>query len=112
MIDYPSPECFRCGRTPGEIGEYIAYAKESDMTPDEFVVAEEGTYNPAHNTFCCTKCYVAIGMPSSPKGWVAPERMEWEPCGQPTGVVKHDEAGNPLGCELPKGHDGPHGYIQ
>jgi hypothetical protein len=67
-----TPACFRCGRTPGEIEEYLFDSKQEDMTPNEFVIALEGTYNPANGHFCCTDCYIEIGMPSSEDGWVAP----------------------------------------
>lgn len=45
---------------------------EMNMTADQYVRTEEGTYNPANGHFVCTPCYIEIGMPSSPTGWIAP----------------------------------------
>lgn len=67
-----SPICIGCNKHPGELDEYVEAAHEENLTPDQFVVLEEGTYNKTNGHFLCTDCYVAAGMPSSPKGWVAP----------------------------------------
>lgn len=70
-----SPHCFRCGKKPDELYEYIVAAKENKMTPDEYVLEEEGTYNPENNRFACTDCYIEIGMPSggaTSRRWRAP----------------------------------------
>lgn len=66
------PICIGCGKTPEQIEEYVEMGKVEDMTPDEFVRGEEGTYNRANGHFACTACYIAMGEPSSPRGWVAP----------------------------------------
>lgn len=66
------PLCIGCNKHPGEIEEYVEIAKEEKMTPDDFVREEEGTYNPDNGHFLCTTCYARAGMPSSPRGWVAP----------------------------------------
>lgn len=55
--------CRGCGRGPHEIGEYIEIAKEEDITPHEYVIKEEGTYNSDTGKFYCTACYVRAGMP-------------------------------------------------
>lgn len=67
-------ECFKCLKEPQQLAEYIEGAKEYETTPEEYVKTEEGTYNPETNTFCCTDCYIKIGMPSkpSPDCWKAP----------------------------------------
>lgn len=57
------PECKGCKRKPDEIDEYIHAAQDEDMTPDEFVRREEGTFNPETGKFWCTTCYVAAGCP-------------------------------------------------
>lgn len=67
-----SPLCIGCNKTPDQIEEYVEAAADEDMTPSEYVRKEEGTYNRANGHFACTDCYVALGCPSSPKGWVAP----------------------------------------
>lgn len=66
------PICFRCGKPPDEIEEYIVAARENGMTPIQYVELEEGTYNRANGHFCCTECYIAIGEPTAPRGWLAP----------------------------------------
>ena len=47
-------------------------ARAYDMTPEQFVRREEGTFNIENGHFLCTDCYIAAGMPSSPRGWTAP----------------------------------------
>jgi len=68
----PIPICQGCNKFATELDEYIEIAKEEDMTPEEYVRSEEGTYNPRNGHFLCTQCYVNAGMPSSPRGWVCP----------------------------------------
>lgn len=58
--------CIICKKMPNEIAEYVRAAKEwwlQPMTPEQYVIEEEGTYNPANGHFYCTGCYVAVGMP-------------------------------------------------
>lgn len=55
--------CKVCGKQPHEIEEYTYYAKENEMTPEEFVRQQEGTYNPETQLFYCTECYFRVGMP-------------------------------------------------
>lgn len=66
------PLCTGCNKHPEQIPEYVEMAGIEDMTPDEYVIAEEGTYNQQNGHFLCTDCYCNAGMPSSPCGWVAP----------------------------------------
>lgn len=67
------PLCNGCRKHPDEIEEYREMATDSDMTPEEFVRLEEGTYNPDNGHFLCTECYIKAGMPSAPgPGWKAP----------------------------------------
>lgn len=56
-------KCKCCGKTPNELSEYTSIAKEENMTPDEYVAQEEGTYNRSTGLFYCTPCYVKVGMP-------------------------------------------------
>lgn len=66
------PLCVGCNKHPDEIEEYTDPEVIGDDTPDDYVRAEEGTYNRENGHFLCTDCYVQAGMPSSPRGWVAP----------------------------------------
>lgn len=72
MIKQNEPRCSGCGKRPAEIEEYVEAAADAGMTPDVYVRREEGTYNHANGHFLCTICYVNAGMPSSPRGWIAP----------------------------------------
>jgi hypothetical protein len=65
------PYCFNCLKPASEILDIVQWAEIEEMTPAEYA-REDGTYNPSTNRFACTDCYIAIGMPSSPRGWVAP----------------------------------------
>lgn len=66
------PRCVGCNKRPIEIEEYVEIAAIEDMSPDDYVRQEEGTYNRENGHFLCTDCYVNAGMPSSPRGWTAP----------------------------------------
>ena len=46
-----------CERSPSDIPEYVEAAKEEDVTPDQYVVDNEGTFNPKSGHFACTDCY-------------------------------------------------------
>lgn len=72
-------KCCECGKSPAELEEYRELAADQpsfnsldEITPDEYVRLFEGTYNAVSRQFCCTQCYIAIGMPTSPQGWKAP----------------------------------------
>lgn len=64
--------CFRCGKTAAEVGEYDDLVFAGEYRSADEAVRDDGTYNPVTGHFCCTECYIAIGMPSSPRGWRAP----------------------------------------
>lgn len=69
------PFCTGCNKPASEIEEYIEAAKENEMTIDEYVKSEEGTYNPSNGHLLCTSCYIKAGMPANPypqPNWVAP----------------------------------------
>ena len=67
-----SPTCFHCHLTPEDI-DYSMF-KEPWQSHDEYVLAEEGTYCKENNKFLCDACYIRLGQPSSPEGWVASDR--------------------------------------
>ncbi len=56
-------KCPYCNRKPSDIPEYAQQAKVEDMTPKEYVRFREGTYHIETDLFCCTDCYLKIGMP-------------------------------------------------
>jgi hypothetical protein len=64
--------CIGCGKQPHEIEEYVEAAAEEGRTPEQYLRSDEGTLNPDNGHFACTECYIGMGMPSSPTGWVAP----------------------------------------
>jgi hypothetical protein len=64
--------CIGCNKKPHEIEEYVEAASDEDTTPEQYVASEEGTFNRENGHFACTSCYIKMGMPSSPRGWVAP----------------------------------------
>lgn len=50
-------KCEFCLRKPSEIEDYIVAADECDLSPNEYVKKEEGSYNRSTKTFCCPTCY-------------------------------------------------------
>jgi hypothetical protein len=56
-------KCKGCGKKPTEIQEYIDEAKMNNMTVSQYILEEEGTYNPRTHLFYCTECYIKAGMP-------------------------------------------------
>lgn len=64
--------CIGCNKSPADLDEYSGIAEIEDMSPDDYVWEEEGTLNRENGHFLCTDCYVRAGMPSTPRGWVAP----------------------------------------
>jgi len=64
--------CIGCRKEPHQIQEYVEAANDEGITPEQYVRSEEGTFNAENGHFACTECYVGMGMPSSPTGWVAP----------------------------------------
>lgn len=71
---YPEPICVRCGLNPRHLPEYMDAAQREGggVTPELYVIYNEGTYNPTNGHFTCDNCYILLGCPSSPTGWVAP----------------------------------------
>ena len=74
----PQARCVGCGREPKEIPEYDPDATSDPydtdaarMTPDDYVWAQEGTLNHTNGHFACTECYLLMGEPTDPFGWVA-----------------------------------------
>jgi len=56
-------KCPYCNKAPKELREYTVGAKEYDLTPESYVRLHEGTYHAKTDLFCCTSCYIKIGLP-------------------------------------------------
>lgn len=67
-----TPICIGCNKHPDQIEEYQPNETESGLNAEDYVRQEEGTYNPFNGHFLCTDCYIKVGMPTAPGGWVAP----------------------------------------
>ena len=73
-----------CGRYAADMEQldyfWATSQEELDAVPVEqrgdrriaYVIKEEGTLNPDNGHFLCDKCYIAVGMPVAPGGWVCP----------------------------------------
>ncbi|NBJ71020.1 hypothetical protein [Clostridium sp. 1xD42-85] len=55
--------CPFCKRAPRDIPEYIEQANFNEMSPNDYVRMDEGTYHAETDLFCCTDCYIKIGSP-------------------------------------------------
>lgn len=55
--------CPFCNRKPNEIPEYVDAANHNEMSPHEYVRMDEGTYHLETDLFCCTDCYIKVGLP-------------------------------------------------
>ena len=55
--------CPYCNRKPNEIPEYVEQANKLEMSPNEYVRMDEGTYHVQTDLFCCSDCYFSQGMP-------------------------------------------------
>lgn len=64
--------CIGCRKEPHKIQEYVKAADDEGFTPERYVQTSEGTLNRENGHFACTECYIGMGMPSSPEGWIAP----------------------------------------
>lgn len=94
-VDRPEPVCTYCAQPGILIPEYRERAGSEvnvvgwnddtnepvmadppvEVTDDmvrDWIWANEGTINSHNGHFACTDCYIRIGQPSSPRGWVAP----------------------------------------
>jgi hypothetical protein len=74
----PTPFCANCRRAPDEINEYVEAGAAEGMTPQAYVLAEEGTLDRATGAFLCTECYYRLGQPAGrwPHVWTAtPENL-------------------------------------
>jgi hypothetical protein len=61
----PVIKCIGCKKKPEEISEYRFPAKQMEITPTEYVMKEEGTYDKfKRNGFYCTSCYIKAGCPT------------------------------------------------
>lgn len=78
--------CIGCGKKPEDIAEYVELACVTKEDYDELIAGprerlveaareacyeNEGTLNTCTGDFTCTDCYIKLGTPSHPNGWVA-----------------------------------------
>ncbi len=66
------PMCIGCRKHPDELACYALEADELGISATDYVKQEEGTYNVSNGHFACDRCYISMGMPTSPLGWTAP----------------------------------------
>lgn len=71
MNDPMTPYDPMCRRYASDISDLDDFLEEG-QTREEYVIQEEGTYNPENGHFLCDSCYIKAGMPSSPFGWKCP----------------------------------------
>lgn len=64
--------CQGCQRHPTEISMYVMMAQDEEVTPEEYVIENEGTFNRLNGHFLCDMCYIKAGSPSSSSGWKCP----------------------------------------
>lgn len=64
----------QCGRSPAEIPYIVELSLVQGVTPDEWVLENEGTLNPENLHFACDECYIVLGTPALlvPERWVMP----------------------------------------
>ncbi len=56
-------KCVGCGKYPAELAEYVDAGAAEELSADDYVRENEGTYNQVNGHFYCTECYIADGMP-------------------------------------------------
>lgn len=56
-------ECKCCKLHPSAIAEYIDTAYEENISPEDYVIDNERTFNDSTGKFYCTKCYIKEGIP-------------------------------------------------
>lgn len=61
-MDKKSPVCAGCSKPPAECG-YQEYAEEAEISANEYVRQNEGTYNRENGHFWCDRCYIKVGVP-------------------------------------------------
>lgn len=62
-----------CNRYADQIPSVVYEARLVDLSPEQWVFQEEGTFNIHNLHFACDECYIKLGTPSAPgPGWKAP----------------------------------------
>lgn len=62
------PSCKTYAKDMNHLDAYL----NPGQSREDYVKNEEGTYNRSNGHFLCDDCYIKIGCPSSPTGWVCP----------------------------------------
>lgn len=75
MATYPAERgetaCARCRRLPADISSVATFAEMNGTSPDGFIRAEEGTFDPGSGLFLCDQCYIKAGQPAGRVQWTA-----------------------------------------
>ncbi len=69
----PDPVCAGCNTRAADIVDYQELGRDAGMSAAEYVLHEEGTLNTKTGKFLCDPCYIKLGMPTAPGGWVVPD---------------------------------------
>ena len=56
-------KCPFCNRKPKDIPEYRQVSKNYEMSPNQFVMMEDITFDGFTDMFCCKDCYIALRYP-------------------------------------------------
>ena len=70
--DKPEPFDPHCQRFAHDMEYLDSFIDNRVETREDYIRTEEGTYNPENGHFLCDDCYMAVGQPSSPRGWICP----------------------------------------
>lgn len=77
--NHAAPYCPGCKKQAHEIPSVKDFAADFELTPEQFIRHEEGTYNPVNEHFLCEDCFIRIedvagGRLVGPQGrrWICP----------------------------------------
>lgn len=66
-----------CKREAKDIPSVVQFAQENAMTPEEFIKAEEGTYNPVTGHFLCDPCFLVEESMHAGLRLTGPDNTRW-----------------------------------
>ena len=76
VCNHSNPYCPACKRSCQEIPEVLFFAAEEKTSPDQWIRAEESTYNPVNDHFLCDGCFIAIEQ-STGNRLIGPDGSQW-----------------------------------